>query len=169
MKRRYRLQRIREQVCHPFVWIGGVFFLVLSLISRWIGGNPRPLLVQTQIAVGVIEQIVWTLLWGASVFLNGASFGAMFALTDRRCLLRANRTASLIILLHLLTLFAYPLFFVCYAWLLTFLLLFAACIVCGGIIFTVRRVSWLVVWAMLVHIALLLWTIVRLGSIIFMN
>ena len=169
MRLRYQLQRDLKLKKHPFVLIGAISFFVLGLMSWCIGGNPRPTLIYLQNATGTVVMFIFFVLWSISYFCNGAVFGSMFAITERCHQLLANRIAVLIIIMHLFALFAYPLFFACYAWMLALIALILSAVFCVMAILLVRRISILASGILIVHFAILLWTIIRTATIIFMN
>ena len=101
MKLNCRLHWELRYVKHPFVLIGGISFLVIGLISIWIGGNPRPIFLLLVNAPNIFEQLLFFILGMVTYLLNGFLFGALFLAGNNRDQLIATRSALLIIISQL--------------------------------------------------------------------
>ena len=169
MKLNYRLRYEMRHAKHPFVLIGGIAFVVFSLISLWIGGNPKPVLLLLNKTPSALKQLIFFILWLVSNLFSGFLFGALFLADDRCTQLISTRSALLIIISQLFTFLSYPLFFACNAWLLSFIALLLALFFCAASILVSYRITLIGTCILIVHFALLLWAIVRVATIIFMN
>jgi hypothetical protein len=169
MKLNYRLYYELQQSKHPFVLVGGISFVAFSLISLWIGGNPKPVLLLLNKTPSALEQLLFFALWLASDLFSGFLFGALF-LTDDRCIqLISTRSALLIIISQLFSILSYPLFFACNAWLLSFIALLLALFFSSVSILVSYRITLIGTCILFVHFALLFWACIRVATIIFMN
>ena len=169
MKLNYRLRNELRYAKHPFVSIGGISFVVFSLISLWIGGNPRPVLLLLNKPPRALEQLLFFILWLSSSLFCGFLFGALF-LTENRCTqLISTQSALLIIISRLFSFVSSPLFCTCNAWLLSLTSLLLALCFCAASILTLYRIFRIGTYILIVHFALLSWAILRVATIIFMN
>lgn len=161
-------RQLARECQHPLVWIGGLAFVSLGLISRWIGGNPRSVLLYVKGSPGTVATDLFLMLWTVSLFVTGGVFGAMFV-QKASCQLRSYRAALLIVVMQVFAWFAYPLFFACYAWMLALMALILSMGFCIAAFCSVRRISFLGSVSLIVHFALLLWTAVCVVTVILMN
>ena len=163
--------RFREELLcmnSPFVWFGGTVFLLLSLLSKRICGSYPLLLRCSWPCVDLASSLYW-LLFLLSSIACGMIFGRMF-ICRNRCMERIQTRVALMIMgMHTLTMFVYPLGSVGRAPLLAWLMLLLSIALGGGAACMAYRVSRLSFALLFVHFILLLRLFLRFSAVIFMN
>ena len=163
------VRREFAQINYPLVWMGGGAFFVLALISSRIGGVAHRFWMPCSWFQSTFASCLVLVLFLLSAFACGMVFGAMFALRKGWQDHAQARIAIIVIWMHMLTMFAYPLYSVCHAWITAELLLLFALALCGWAIYLLFRVSWLCAGILIVHFIILLCAFGGLSFIIFMN
>lgn len=169
MRLRSRLRCEFQYIDFVKVWIGILIFLFSGILSLWIGGNPRSLLLHLTIP-GYAIGVLWLGFFGAIQFsLSGAVFGILYSHGEAHRKPLAYKGAIQVITMHLFTIFSYPLFFVVLAWNLSLIAVLIALLFCLSAIIVALRVHILSAIALVAHFLWLLYMIFLYGGIIFMN